>query len=76
MNIIRGRRQEKLYRDWVKHASLSEENVPQPEPAVRLPRGWRLALSLNRNTLFYITLGAALFFLSVSIGLLIVILLG
>lgn len=74
MNIIRGHRREKLYRDWVKYANLPEEKGPRSEP-IKSPHVLRSCLSINRDKLFYITLGAALFFMAVSIGLLIVVLL-
>jgi hypothetical protein len=73
VNILRDRRREKLYRDWVKYANLPEEHAPHPERA-KPPREWRLSLSVSRDTLFYIAVGAAIFFMVASIVLLIIVL--
>lgn len=71
MNIIRGRRREKLYRDWTKYSSLPYEDIPQPEPTIKIT-GTR---ELPPNFLIYVLLGAILLFLVVGVVLLIIILL-
>jgi hypothetical protein len=71
MNIIRGRRRDKLYQDWTKYAALPYEDIPQPEPTIKItgPR------KLPPNFLLYVLLGAILLFLVVGVSLLIIMLL-
>lgn len=66
MNILRGLRRDRLYRDWAKHARLPLQDIPQPKPAAKIT-GIR---KLPPNLLIYILLGAALLLILVGLSLL------
>ena len=70
INIIRNRHRDKLYRAWTKYSGLPYEDIPQPEPAIKIT-GIR---ELSPNFRIYVLLGAILFFLVVGVILLIILL--